>query len=83
MEEYLDGIEVVVEGLLGSDGLEVLTLLDKPDPMEGPFFEETMFVAPSRLDARPASRRHRRGGAGGRRPGPLLRADPCRGSGGW
>lgn len=50
VEEYLPGDEVAVEGLLGPDGLEVLAILDKPDPMEGPFFEETIFVTPTRLD---------------------------------
>ncbi len=49
VEEYLPGVEVVVEGLVGPGGLEVLAILDKPDPMEGPFFEETIFVTPSRL----------------------------------
>jgi len=52
VEEYLPGDEVVVEGLVGPAGLEVLALLDKPGPMEGPFFEETIFVTPSRLDER-------------------------------
>jgi hypothetical protein len=41
---------VVVEGLLGPEGLEVLAILDKPDRLEGPFFEESMFVATTRLD---------------------------------
>ncbi|MFH2071638.1 MAG: ATP-grasp domain-containing protein, partial [Actinomycetota bacterium] len=49
VEEYLPGIEVVVEGLVGPDGMEVLDILDKPEPMEGPFFEETILVTPSRL----------------------------------
>jgi hypothetical protein len=47
-EEYLPGAELVVEGLLISGRLEVLALIDKPDPMEGPFFEETLLVTPSR-----------------------------------
>ncbi|MBU1866431.1 MAG: ATP-grasp domain-containing protein [Actinobacteria bacterium] len=49
VEEYLPGIEVVVEGLVGPDGVEVLAIFDKPEPMEGPFFEETILVTPSRL----------------------------------
>jgi biotin carboxylase len=49
VEEYVPGDEVVVEGLIGPEGLEVLAVLDKPDPLVGPFFEETMFVTPSRL----------------------------------
>jgi hypothetical protein len=47
-EEYLPGTEMVVEGLIIDGELEVLALIDKPDPMEGPFFEETMLVTPSR-----------------------------------
>ncbi|MGI9611057.1 MAG: ATP-grasp domain-containing protein [Acidimicrobiia bacterium] len=47
-EEYLPGSEMVVEGLLSNGELEVLALIDKPDPMEGPFFEETVLVTPSR-----------------------------------
>ena len=47
-EEYLPGAEMVVEGLLVDGELEVLALIDKPDPMEGPFFEETILVTPSR-----------------------------------
>jgi biotin carboxylase len=51
VEEYVPGFEVAVEGLLTPAGLEVLAVLDKPDPMEGPYFEETVFVTPSRLAA--------------------------------
>jgi hypothetical protein len=50
-EEYLDGPEVAVEGLLSVRGLEVLAIFDKPDPLDGPFFEETLYVMPSRHDA--------------------------------
>lgn len=50
-EGYLPGAELVVEGLLIAGRLEVLALIDKPDPMEGPFFEETLLVTPSRHDA--------------------------------
>lgn len=49
VEEYLPGVEVALEGLLTNGSLEVLTLFDKPDPLEGPFFEETIYVTPSRL----------------------------------
>jgi len=49
VEEYLPGNELVVEGLLVNGGLEPLALIDKPDPLEGPFFEETLLVTPSRL----------------------------------
>jgi biotin carboxylase len=48
-EEYLPGAEVAVEGLLRGGELTVLAVFDKPDPMEGPYFEETIYVTPSRL----------------------------------
>ncbi len=51
VEEYLPGVEVVVEGILAEGRLTVLALFDKPDPLEGPFFEETIYVTPSRLQA--------------------------------
>ncbi len=47
-EEYIPGEEVALEGILRDGMLEPLALLDKPDPLEGPFFEETAFVTPSR-----------------------------------
>jgi len=48
IEEYLPGIEVAVEGLLTGGSLEILAIFDKPDPLEGPFFEETYYITPSR-----------------------------------
>jgi biotin carboxylase len=50
-EEYVPGVEVALEGLLVGGGLTPLALFDKPDPLEGPFFEETIYVTPSRLPA--------------------------------
>jgi biotin carboxylase len=49
VESYLPGAEVALEGLLRGGGLEVLAVFDKPDPLEGPYFEETLYVTPSRL----------------------------------
>jgi biotin carboxylase len=49
IERYLPGIEVALEGLVTEGRLRVLALFDKPDPLEGPFFEETIYVTPSRL----------------------------------
>ena len=49
VEEYLPGSEVAVEGLLTDGELRVLAILDKPDPLEGPYFEETIYVTPSRF----------------------------------
>ncbi len=49
VEDYLPGLEVAVEGLLVDRRLRLLALFDKPDPLTGPIFEETLFVTPSRL----------------------------------
>jgi biotin carboxylase len=49
VEGYIDGREVALEGLLDKGKLTVLALFDKPDRLEGPFFEETIYVTPSRL----------------------------------
>ncbi|MEE8422426.1 MAG: ATP-grasp domain-containing protein [Dehalococcoidia bacterium] len=51
VEGYIPGVEVSLEGLLADGELHVLALFDKPDPLEGPFFEETIYVTPSRLPA--------------------------------
>jgi biotin carboxylase len=50
-EAFIPGIEVALEGLLVEGRLHTLALFDKPDPLDGPFFEETLFVTPSRLPA--------------------------------
>ncbi|MGH9315529.1 MAG: ATP-grasp domain-containing protein [Thermoanaerobaculia bacterium] len=49
VESFVPGVEVAVEGLLQRGELRVLALFDKPDPLDGPFFEETIYVTPSRL----------------------------------
>ena len=49
VEQYVPGEEVAVEGLLRAGELEVLAVFDKPDPLTGPYFEETLYVTPSRL----------------------------------
>jgi biotin carboxylase len=51
VEAFVPGREVALEGLLVGGTLEVLALFDKPDPLDGPFFEETIYVTPSRLPA--------------------------------
>jgi len=51
LERFVPGAEVAVEGLLLGGRLEVLAVFDKPDPMDGPFFEETIYVTPSRQPA--------------------------------
>jgi len=49
VEGYIPGREVAVEGLLTDGALRILAIFDKPDPLEGPYFEETIYVTPSRL----------------------------------
>ncbi len=49
VEGYIPGREVAVEGLLTDGVLKVLAIFDKPDPLEGPYFEETIYVTPSNL----------------------------------
>ncbi len=49
VEDFIPGVEVALEGLLDHGKLKVLALFDKPDPLDGPFFEETIYVTPSRL----------------------------------
>ncbi len=51
VEAFVPGPEVALEGLLVDGKLEVLALFDKPDAMDGPYFEETLLITPSRLDA--------------------------------
>ena len=48
VEAFVPGDEVAVEGLLSAGRLEVLAIFDKPDPLDGPYFEETIYVTPSR-----------------------------------
>ncbi|MGH8900699.1 MAG: ATP-grasp domain-containing protein [Egibacteraceae bacterium] len=49
VEGFVAGVEVAVEALLRGGRLEVLATFDKPDPLDGPYFEETLYVTPSRL----------------------------------
>lgn len=49
VEPFIPGFEVAVEGILTDGVLTVLAIFDKPDPLDGPFFEETIYVTPSRL----------------------------------
>ncbi len=51
VEDYIDGIEVAYEGYLHRGELLTLAVFDKPDPLVGPYFEETIYVTPSRLDS--------------------------------
>jgi len=49
VEDFIPGREFALEGLLQNARLRVLALFDKPDPLDGPYFEETLYVTPSRL----------------------------------
>jgi len=59
VEEYIPGAEVAVEGILVDGELKLLAIFDKPDPLEGPFFEETIYVTPSRLSPEQQAAIHR------------------------
>jgi biotin carboxylase len=48
IEQFVPGHEVALEGLLKNGQLDVLAIFDKPDPLDGPFFEETYYITPSR-----------------------------------
>ena len=49
VEHFIPGREYALEGLLQQGQLRVLALFDKPDPLDGPYFEETLYITPSRL----------------------------------
>jgi biotin carboxylase len=49
IEQYIPGAEVAVEALLDNGRLTLLAIFDKPDPLDGPYFEETYYISPSRL----------------------------------
>jgi biotin carboxylase len=49
VEDYIPGVEVAVEAILHRGELAILTIFDKPDPLEGPYFEETYYITPARL----------------------------------
>ena len=51
VEDFIPGREYALEGLLVAGELHTLALFDKPDPLDGPYFEETIYVTPSRLPA--------------------------------
>ena len=51
VEAYIPGREFAVEGLITRGKLQPIAIFDKPDPMEGPYFEETIYVTPSRSPA--------------------------------
>jgi biotin carboxylase len=48
VEEFIPGREFAIEGIMTRGCLKILTIFDKPDPLDGPFFEETIYTTPSR-----------------------------------
>ncbi len=51
VESFIEGCEFALEGILTNGRLRVLALFDKPDPLDGPYFEETIYLTPSRESA--------------------------------
>ncbi|MBV8207764.1 MAG: ATP-grasp domain-containing protein, partial [Acidobacteria bacterium] len=49
VEQYVEGVEVATEAVMEHGELKLLAVFDKPDPLTGPYFEETIYVTPSRL----------------------------------
>jgi biotin carboxylase len=49
VEEYIEGEEIAIEGVVDRGRMKALAVFDKPDPLVGPFFEESIYVTPSRL----------------------------------
>lgn len=49
LESFIPGTEVALEAVLTNGELQLLTIFDKPDPLDGPYFEETYYISPSRL----------------------------------
>ncbi len=59
IEDFIPGLEYALEGILERGELTTLALFDKPDPLDGPYFEETLYVTPSRLPEALQDRMHR------------------------
>jgi biotin carboxylase len=51
VESFIPGREYALEGLLEQGRLRTLAIFEKPDPLDGPFFEETIYVTPPRAGA--------------------------------
>ena len=52
IEQFIPGSEHALEGLIANGRLRVLAMFEKPDPLDGPYFEETIYLTPSRLPPR-------------------------------
>jgi len=55
VESYIDGAEYAVEGFMVDGQFRLLTIFDKPEPLTGPYFEETYYLTPSLLESRQKS----------------------------
>src|SRR5579859_4700055 len=53
VESFIEGREYAIEGVLTAGTLKILAVFEKPDPLDGPFFEETIYVTPPRTDPSP------------------------------
>ena len=60
METYIPGREFAVEGIVTHGEARVLAIFDKPDPLEGPYFEETIYMTPSRASEAEAKKGYAR-----------------------
>jgi len=52
VESYIDGDEYAIEGFMIDGKFSLLTIFDKPEPLTGPYFEETYYLTPTCLDTR-------------------------------
>jgi len=55
LESYIDGAEYAIEGFMVDGQFRLLTIFDKPEPLTGPYFEETYYLTPSLLETRQKS----------------------------
>jgi biotin carboxylase len=51
IESFIPGHEYAIEGIVTEGRLTVFAVFDKPDPLDGPYFEESIYVAPAVLSA--------------------------------
>jgi len=49
VEQFIGGREYAVEGIVEKGRLLTLAIFDKPDALDGPYFEETIYVTPARV----------------------------------
>ncbi len=49
IEKFIPGREFAIEGMLNDGHIEILAIFDKPDPLDGPYFEETFYISPARI----------------------------------